>query len=406
MRGICGHQCVLRNNGLDPVKKSLHSFADSPAYKKWVGERDKALEVLHINAQLKATDQMRRALSEVLILAKAYYEELKTQAHTVDRFEQQVKDSMRRAGHALALIYMNLRTSAYTLARASETEIVARMKCGQRVDNLITRHDIIQHLNEDSAAGGPMEKRIALYMDRLARKIVNQAQASALIAKDQHKFLFSVLQAFPQRKVYKRPPRILKPKLMEAGKLPKDLQGAVANARASLEQGATTSSASDFIDQDVWDQMLKDYMDENIPEWRAPEHIIDIPVTDPTITATGEDVWYAWEFERDLTQEFVQSVRDGQIAGANQAGIVDFVWIAIIDSKTDACCLWRDGLLISEIESKLDQHQAEDEECNIDSDGLNPPLHFNCRCTLAPATENIPDKPDDGAAQFDDWLMS
>jgi len=122
------------------------------------------------------------------------------------------------------------------------------------------------------------------------------------------------------------------------------------------------------------------------------------------IPTTEKDTWYVWEFERDLTNEFVKSVRTGQIAAANENGITDFVWIAVIDSKTDECCQWRDGLLISEIRERLGDHRDEDEACNIEGDNLTPPIHFNCRCTLAPAAENIPDKPDTGAKSFDEWL--
>jgi hypothetical protein len=175
---------------------------------------------------------------------------------------------------------------------------------------------------------------------------------------------------------------------------------------AEADKPIKTDIAIDHIDENAWADMVDAYKDEYIPKWRAPEYIVDIPVTDPTMTATGEEVWYAWEFERDLTNEFVKSVRDGQVDGANQAGITDFVWVAIIDSATDACCRWRDGLLISEIEKQLDEHKDDDEECDLDDDGLTPPLHFSCRCTLAPATDNIPDKPNADTKDFEEWLST
>jgi hypothetical protein len=160
----------------------------------------------------------------------------------------------------------------------------------------------------------------------------------------------------------------------------------------------------DHIDEAAWKDMVDDYLHDYIPKWRAPEYVVDIPITDPTITAEGREVWYAWEFERDLTQEFVQSVRDGQVGAAKEAGITDFVWIAVIDSVTDACCRWRDGLLVSEIEKELAQHQDEDDECNLEGGGLTPPLHFNCRCALAPAQDNIPDRPSLEDPDFETWL--
>jgi hypothetical protein len=373
-------------------KKKLHSYANSPAYKKWVLARDKALEQLHLNAQLRQTDEMRRGLTDVLLAAKAHYHDLKNlhQAHSVDRLEQIIKDLLRRTGDQLFLIHKMMKIRSYILAKSSETEIIAQLNPRKRIENKIDFSELLNKHAEESFAGGSMYHRIQMYMDRLARKIVNQAQSSALNAPDEAAFLFDVLQSFPQRKVYKRPPRILKPKLMtEADKTPK------------------VDIAIDILSENEWRDMVDDYLEEYIPKWRAPEYVIDIPVTDPTIQATtGEEVWYTWEFERDMTQEFVQAVRDGQIQSANDAGITDFVWIAILDSVTDSCCRWRDGLLISEIESQLSQHEDEDDECRLENDGLVPPIHFNCRCTIAPVTENIPDKPDDSSKDFESWLNS
>lgn len=37
---------------------------------------------------------------------------------------------------------------------------------------------------------------------------------------------------------------------------------------------------------------------------------------------------------------------------------------------------------------------------------LNGVISHNCRCTLAPATDAIPDKPDTGAKEFEEWINS
>lgn len=368
-----------------------HSYLKSPAYRKWVLARDKALEQLHINAQLQSTDEMRNALVQVLLTAKAHYYELKDpmRAHAIDNFEKHVKDTLRVTGDRLFHIYTLLKVRSYILAKTSETEIVAQLNPRKHISNRISHDTHIRKHGEDSFAGGPLFHRIQMYMDRLGRNIVSRAQSSALLAKDEFDFLFDVLLSFPKKKVYKRPPRVLKPQLMTEADAPQK-----------------SDIAIDMIDDNTWLDMVDEYKTEYIPKWRAPENIIDIPVTDPTITAGGEEVWYAWEFERDLTNEFVKSVRDGQIDAAKDSGITDFVWVAVIDSATDACCRWRDGLLISEIEKQLKQHESEDDECDLDTDGLNPPLHFNCRCTLAPATDNIPEKPGPESKDFEEWLES
>jgi hypothetical protein len=372
-----------------------HSYLESPAYRKWVLDRDKALEQLHLNAQLRQTDEMRNILTQVLLTSKAYYYELKdqTRPHTVDGFEKQVKDILRIGGDRLFHIYSMLRSRAYVLAKTSETEIIAQLRPHKHISNHIPHNILTQRQGADSFAGGPVFHRIQLYMDRLARIIVSRAQTSALLSKDQFDFMFDVLLSFPKKKIYIRPPRILKPALMK-------------EAAGDDDDPPLVDAAIDAIDPSVFEDMVDEYKTEYIPQWRAPEYIIDLPIKDPTLTAGGQEVWYAWEFERDLTNEFVKSVRDGQVDAATSTGISDFVWIAIIDSHTDACCRWRDGLLVSEIEKQLSQHEGEDSECDLDGDGLTPPIHFNCRCSLAPATDDIPAKPGLDTKDFDEWLDS
>ena len=218
-------------------------------------------------------------------------------------------------------------------------------------------------------------------MDRLARKIVNQAQTAALNDNTIADYLRSVTYAFPKkRKLGKNPRRVLKPQLMEAK--------------------ATTllyDAAIDFVDQAAWDRMLDKYKQDYVPKHRAPEYVID-EATDDT------EAYYAWEYERDVINDFVTAVRSGQEQGASENGVTDFVWIAVVDDRTDECCLWRDGLLVSEIEKQLKAHVHEDENCVLGSNGLVPPLHFNCRCSLAPATDEIPEKPDVDYKSFEDWL--
>lgn len=359
-----------------------HNYVKQPAYKRWVLARDKALEVLHLNAQLQSTDFMRAALTQVLLQAKAHFYSIKTAPHAIDQFEKQVHETLREMGFHLFELMVRLRGQTYLLAKTSETEILAQLNKKIELTNSVTKSDIHHKRSQGSVAGGPLLHRIQLYMDRLARRIVNQAQSSALNAKDLDAFLIDVVQSFPSRKVFKRVPRILKPSLMEA------------------DDKTKVDAAIDNIDESEWDSMVQDYLSEYIPQWRAPEYIIDIPVTDPTITSTGEEVWYAWEFERDLTNEFVKSVRDGQVDAATAAGITDFVVIAIIDGKTcDSCCgnygcSDFDGMLVSEIEKMTGGEYSV------------VPYHFFCRCTMAPATDSIPDQPSLDDKDFESWLNS
>lgn len=357
-------------------KNKLHKYTDSPAYRAWVKKRDHALEQLHHRAQFEATDEMRLALTNILQAAKVYYYELKQNAsvHVIDSFDVQVKQTLRQAGSALYKIIQDMKVRSYILSKASETEIIARLNKSKQVINKVNHQDIHNIKSKDSFAGGKLDQRLQMYLDRLSRKVISMAQASAMNAPDLQSFLMDILQVFPKRKRVKIPRRILKPQLMEADKDP------------------GFDVAVDMIDQNEWDDMVSAYKDEYIPKFRGPEFVIDIPTKE-------DETWYAWEFERDLTNEFVSAVRSGQIDSATENGITDFVWIAIVDSVTDECCLWRDGLLVSEIEKQMGQH---DDDC----DAVTPPAHASCRCSLAPATSEVPDKPDTGLSDFEDWLNS
>lgn len=379
------------------MKHAKHLYTDIPAYKKWIKARDQALEQLHTRAQLEMADLMRGILANTLMMCKAHYESLKMgNSHAVDQLDQQLKMIFSDATHRACNIISSLRQRAYTLAKASEAEIIARLNPKKTVKASVTHSDLSDVHGAHSLAGGPVLQRATLYMDRLRRKVLNQAQSSALNAPTAEAFLIDVMQSFPQTRVVKRPKRILKPKLMESG--PWDNWAPPQLNSQIISDNPPADVAIDNIDDAAWQDMLDAYKNDFLPKTRGPEYIVNMPVSDA-------DTWYAWEFERDMTNEFVQSVRDGQVEAATDNGITDFVWIAVVDAVTDACCLWRDGLLVSEIAAQLSDHSDEDGECSIDGDGLTPPIHFNCRCSLAPATDDIPSKPNDNGAEFDDWLM-
>jgi hypothetical protein len=374
------------------AKHNKHFFTAIPKYKRWVKARDQVLEVLHTKAQLQSADIMRKTLTNTLLAAKAFHHQLKTHDHhSIEAFDHHLKAVFHDAGISLYHIILHLRRTTYTLAKASEAEIIAQVSPGKRIAGKVTTADVHAIQGGNSFAGGPLYPRIRMYLNRMRSRILNQAQASALHSKSDHEFLLDVMASFPKARRIQRPKRILKPALMEADSLP-------SSVGREYSLGDDASASIDMVDEQAWQDMLAAYTDEFVPAWRAPEYIVDFP------TLPENESWYAWEFERDLTNEFVQSVRDGQIDAAQENGITDFVWIAVVDGVTDACCLWRDGLLVSEIEDRLDEHEGEDDECDVEGDGLTPPIHFNCRCTLAPATDYIPEKPDDGKVEFDDWL--
>lgn len=362
-----------------------HRWDDVPRYRSWVKQRDRALEKLHARAQLESADIMRRLLSDVMVTAQSNFGGLKhNQWGALDSFEQYLKRHFQSAAAEFYQVISRLRARSYVLSKSSEAEIIAQLS-SKPIHAIVNQSQLHQAMHKDTAAGGPLVHRITLYLDRMRRRIVSMAQASALVEDDPKEFLIDIMSAFPKKKRISNR-RILKPQLMEA------------EHPIGGDDVDEADIAIDNIDDASWSDMLDSYMNDYVPKFRGPEYIVDLPTK-------GEGDYYAWEFERDMTNEFVQSVRDGQVAAANENGITDFVWIAVIDSRTDDCCLWRDGLLVSEIEAQLEDHKGEDQDCDVE-DGLTPPIHFNCRCTLAPATEDLPDKPNDLSKDFDAWLES
>lgn len=356
------------------TKLVVNKWNDNSRYRSWTKERDRALEHLHTYAQVEAADVMREMLVHVLLTAKAQFHGMhEGHAMSVDWFEQGLRQQFAIAADRLYRILSDLRARSYTLARASESEIIAQLS--KRPITATVQSQKLQEIrHRSSASGGHAAHRINLYVDRLRRKITSYAQAAAMSAKDSEEFARDVMVAFPRARRVNVPRRILKPVIRES------------------EKKAKLDIAVDNIDESAWQDMLNAYMNEYVPVTRAPEFVVGKP------EVTGSKPWYAWEFENDMTHEFVQSVRDGQVDAANENGITDFVIISVIDNVTceDCCgdygCVDFDGQLVSEVDEMTGGDQTV------------PPYHFRCRCTLAPATDNIPEKPDDGAKDFADWL--
>lgn len=357
-----------------------HKWNENSHYRKWVRERDRALERLHTRAQLEAADVMRELLTAILMQAKNQFHAIK-HGHTIDYFEHALRHNFAKCSDQLYKIMGDLRVRAYTLACASESEIISRLVKSRQIHSTVSYHRLNEIRHKDSILGGDIARRVSFYLDRLRRKITTYAQAAAFSAKDVDEFARDVRSAFPRARRVQVPRRQLKP-LKEA------------DHNIKTDDDGTAHVVIDNIDQAAWDDMVDAYKNEYVPKTRSPEFTVGLPAT------SEEDTWYAWEFERDMSSEFVSAVRSGQVDAANENGITDFVIVSIIDDKTceDCCgnygCVDFDGLLASEVESMTKGGQDV------------PPYHFNCRCTLAPATENIPDVPDDGKEEFDDWLNS
>ena len=161
----------------------------------------------------------------------------------------------------------------------------------------------------------------------------------------------------------------------------------------------------EFLDSETWDGIVNDYAADYGQVNRSPEGITDAvnPFNDEPITDSLQTrYYYEWEIERDATHDFVKLVRDGQVDAAKENGITDFIWIAILDDRTcEKCCEWRNGLSSSMIEKRL----KEDAELEDACDAIVPPAHFNCRCTVAPMTDDLEVYDiSQTEKEFDQWL--
>jgi hypothetical protein len=197
--------------------------------------------------------------------------------------------------------------------------------------------------------------------------------------------------AFPKKRKVRGVKRELKPvPFREAGpKRPPKGFDQEDDLLAVNVSGETYSAAVGYVDDSAWSSMVDDYLGKELPGPRGPQDIVDV---------LGADR-YEWEVEQDMMHDFVERVRSGQESAAKENGIVDFMWVAVVDQKTDDCCLKRDGLGSSEIEEKLKGPWKED-ECKA----TVAPAHFNCRCVMVPMSSDLLDVPTADYGDFDQWL--
>ena len=125
------------------------------------------------------------------------------------------------------------------------------------------------------------------------------------------------------------------------------------------------SITQDMWDETMWDLLIDEYKDEYISPYRNKK--------DSEGRFYKIDDKYSWEIEQHTTENFLKSVKDGDNAAANAAGISDFLWLAVMDDRTREEHRKRHGLTSSEIQAKLEDEWSED-----DDQGIVAPSGFNC----------------------------
>ncbi len=356
----------------------------SPTYRRFKTDRDRALERILHNARLKQSDILRTQYLDPLTrsiphaLAVGFTDPVESLRRVTKACENQA--SVRLAGVA-----DRLKRSAFTLSYIGEAEALALAR-GTKTEYQLTNQDAQALALEPSLAGGRWLQRIQLYLGRISAKVLDAVQTGIVNQEPVSKIMMRVNAALPEEKSYVAPPPQLRRVKAQEADIP-------------LKRGDKADLSVGFVDDVIWQAAVDDYLNEYVPLPRDPNTLIRTPGARPG-EPEAEKV-YTWEFERDLTEEFVKQVRDGEVDAAKENGVTDFVHIAVIDDRTDECCRWRDGLLLSEIERELKGSHSDD-SCQ----GFIPPLHFNCRCRIAPVLDSISEQRPDVAKEFDEWLKS
>lgn len=367
--------------------KTHRPASESKAYLKFIAERDHALETLYVRANEEINDLLRRALQRALEIVSYRYSQMPAEdmltlkgRRNTEAIDHDIAIEFNLAARHMALVAQELNQQAFTLSLVGEAEAIGRA-LKQPAKYAVKTKDV-QDLSVEDAQGESIEGRMALAMARIRRDVMDAVELSRVKQENTQEAIERVKSVLPKPRTVKRPKKKL------------------AKVTEANSSGPDPFSFG-FVDDALWQKIVDAYLDAYVPKWRGPESVFDVTTEGLT------EEWYAWEVEQYLANEFVSKVRAGQDTAAKENGVVDMQWIAVVDDKTDECCLWRDGLTSKEIEQELKSGKHKDDEC----DSIVPPAHFNCRCTMAPVLDvqlvgEEFEKPASNAEEFETWLNS
>lgn len=348
----------------------MPALNQSPKYRAFILERDRALEKLLKNSHLRIADFTSTALREIEAEVALLSYRKKSMAFVPNRtlthqLDQRLVHVFYYLGLLISREISSLMRRSRVLASVGEAEAIARTTGKGTYEVKAGEPELFDN------------DRIQYNLNAQRYNILRAFEQGLVLEDSTDELMARVVKSFPEVKRYKKTPRILKP-IKEA------------------EQQKKSDASTGFVDEEAWNDMVNDYQKEYVPTQatRGPETVSDVKQD------SGEhEEWYGWEVESQINHDFITQVRGGQNEIAKQNGYTDMVWIAILDDRTDDCCAWRNGLTSSEIEAKL-------EEADDDCDAIVPPAHFNCRCSFAPYTEELgePEKVDFSA--FDEWIKN
>lgn len=381
-----------------------------PRFNQFVTERDHALEAI-LDKYLRAQDRLlvflRMRVIEITAHMGMRAPGLEHQKEQLSIFDRRITPLFQICAAESLELMKKLRRVSFTLANAGEAEAISRT-LGKTGKVFIPKSKLDKLHWSDTPSGGSIESRVHLAYSRLHRDVLDAFQLSLTLEDNQEDTIKRIVRAFPASRKLRQPQNALRG-IKESNKRPFDLidnedtgdQDQTDINIASIDDD--TSMASGVIDPDTWDDVVSDYLSKELPSSiykRGPsdKSMFFTADEDGNVDMTER---YDWEIENEMTEDFVSSVRAGEVDAANENGISDFMWLAVIDKHTDDCCRSRDGLSTKEIQDKLESGDI-DSEC----DAITPPAHFNCRCRAVPMSDEVPDEDAPDFGSFNDWLES
>lgn len=356
-----------------------HSIDDNKKYKKFIKDRDTALEHIYRNYQVDISNELNTFLLWLTDVIRSRLSRVIHNNNSVFFIPQTLKDLDKEYDKRKPLL-----VSKVTMTFAKMSHVTKALAFAAQAEGLARATGKVKHIKLENHKDNPLVNnfgdsvpgRIELALDRMKRRIWDKIQLSMVDGSDLDTTMERILSAMPKQKVFKIQPRIKK--LKEASYTDLDIKD------VDVLRGT--------IPDDLWDQILEEYKrDENIDR-RGPEYLI-------SGEQGSEDAVYEWEIEQQAADAFYSSVMQGDKQAADKSD-VDLIWIAVIDNRTGESDAWRDGRLLSEIQATIDEDGADP----FDNDLLMPPIHQNCRCRVAPVTDELPEPRVIDNEDFDAWL--
>lgn len=365
------------------------TLLESPHYKKFTRDRNEGLERIHLNAQtdisrllFEALDSVTGFVSHMAIAQEMGVGQL---SYLTRQFDNYIDSKFAPLAALLERRIIRMRRATFVLTYLAELEAVARAtgKTQPFMNSMDFKQKIQAQISQDTIVGQTWSKRLFTVLQGRKYQILSAFQKGVTREETPKEVVDRVKDSYPEIKSYRMPPRALKP-IREADRKPP----------GDEEDGKEFDFYAGLTNDEDWDLAVQAYRDTELPASRFDYQ--------KTYDEEAGVFRYNWEIEQELTDDFVKQVRDGQVEAANELGVKDFVWVAIIDKKTcDVCCLPRNGQTTSEIEEMLRSGELDADEC----DAVTPPAHPNCRCDLAPvASTDEVEGPD--WKSFGEWLES